>query len=274
MLSDRLAPWRALHCRLLCHTPCMLIDTHCHLDFPDFAADRAEVIKRARLAGVEQIVVPAINVDNFESVLELCSTSESFLPALGLHPCFQHEPVSAVRCLSIMLERHSVVAIGEIGLDFRPGHAEVEVQLALFEQQLKLAVKYGLPVLLHVVKAHDEVLKLLRQYRLARGGIVHAFSGSEQQAREYAKLGFKLGFGGAFTHQRSRKLQRLALELPLEWLVLETDAPDMPLEGYQGQRNEPARVAEVAQTLAELRGISLAQVAQQTCTNARAILSV
>lgn len=252
----------------------MLIDTHCHLDFSDFAADRNEVFSRAQSVGVEQIVVPAITVDNFEAVLELCSSSDALFPALGLHPCFQHDPAPALEYLSAMLASHSVVAVGEIGLDYRPGQPAAEAQLALFEQQLRLADDHGLPVLLHVVKAHDEVLKLLRQYRLARGGIVHAFSGSEQQAREYAKLGFKLGFGGAFTHQRARKLKRLATELPLEWLVLETDAPDMPLEGHQGQRNEPACVATVAQKLAQLRGLSLAQVAQQTCTNARTILNL
>lgn len=250
----------------------MLIDTHCHLDFPDFSVDRAAVIERARSEGVEQIVVPSVTVDNFQSVLDVCAGAPALFPALGLHPCFTHEPAAAIEQLAQMLTSHQPVAVGEIGLDFRPGQASAEMQVPLFEQQLALARAQDLPVLLHVVKAHDEVLKRLRQCQLPRGGIVHAFSGSEQQAREYAKLGFKLGFGGAFTHARARKLQRLAAELPLEWLVLETDAPDMPLAGYQGERNEPARVAEVAQQLASLRGVSLAQVAEQTCANARQIL--
>lgn len=252
----------------------MLIDTHCHLDFPDFEADRAAVIARARFAGVEQIVVPAITVDNFQRVIDLCASSSCFHPALGLHPCFSHDTDAALNTLAQALEVHQVVAIGEIGLDFRPGQRAPEMQLPLFEQQLKLACQHELPVLLHVVKAHDQVLKRLRHYRLLRGGIVHAFSGSEQQAKEYAKLGFKLGVGGAISYERAHKLRRLAAELPLEWLLLETDAPDMPLNGHQGERNEPAQAARVAELLAELRGISLAQVAEQTCANARALLAL
>ena len=252
----------------------MLIDTHCHLDFPDFDTDRAAVIARARAAGVERIVVPAITVHNFQRVLDLCASSFSLHPALGLHPCFEHRADTSLALLAQHLATDAVVAIGEIGLDFRPGQAAPDIQLPLFEQQLKLAHQHELPVLLHVVKAHDQVLKLLRLYRLRRGGIVHAFSGSEQQAREYAKLGFRLGFGGVLSYERAHKLRRLAVELPLAWLVLETDAPDMPLNGHQGERNEPAQAARVAGLLAELRGISLAQVAEQTCANARELLAL
>ncbi|GAA0695805.1 metal-dependent hydrolase [Marinobacterium maritimum] len=250
----------------------MLIDTHCHLDFPDFDADRAAVIARARSAGVEQIVVPAINVDNLQRVIDLCASSPCFHPALGLHPCFPHDTDAALNSLAQALEVNKVVAIGEIGLDFRPGQAEAEVQQPLFEQQLQLARKYDLPVLLHVVRAHDQVLKLLRRYQLPRAGIVHAFSGSEQQAREYAKLGFKLGFGGAISYDRAQKLRRLVLELPLEWLVLETDAPDMPLEQHRGQPNEPSRVAEVAQLIAALRGRPITEIAAITTATAQQLL--
>lgn len=250
----------------------MLIDTHCHLDFPVFDADRAAVIARARAVGVEQIVVPAIAVDNFHPVLDLCASDQHLHPALGLHPCFPHNTETGLSVLAEALDRSTVVAVGEIGLDFRPGQVAADAQLALFEQQLKLAKAYDLPALLHVVKGHDQVLKLLRRHQLTRGGIVHAFSGSEQQAREYAKLGFKLGFGGASSYQRARKLRRLAIELPLEWLVLETDAPDMPLELYRGQRNEPARVAEVAMLIAELRGLSLAEIANVTSLAAQQLL--
>lgn len=250
----------------------MLIDTHCHLDFDDFDADRQAVIARARRAGVGQIVVPAITVDNFQRVLALCTSSPRFYPALGLHPCFPHEIDSAIARLAQALDGHEVVAVGEIGLDFRSGQAAPEVQLPLFERQLQMAAEHDLPVLLHAVRAHDQVLKLLRRYRLERGGIVHAFSGSEQQAREYAKLGFKLGFGGALSYDRAHKLRRLAAELPLEWLVLETDAPDMPLAQYPGQPNEPSRVAEVAQLIAGLRGQSVAEIAEVTTATARQLL--
>lgn len=250
----------------------MLIDTHCHLDFPVFDADRSAVVARARAAGVERIIIPAITVDNFQRVLELGASSAAFYPALGLHPCFPHDADTALAMLDQALEQNSVVAVGEAGLDFRPGQADAEVQLPLLERQLQLARRHELPVLLHVVRAHDQVLQLLRRYRLPLAGIVHAFSGSEQQAREYARLGFKLGFGGAISYDRAHKLRRLAAELPLEWMVLETDAPDMPLARYRGQPNEPARVAEVAALLAQLRGQPVAEIIDVTAATAQRLL--
>lgn len=257
----------------------MLIDTICHLDFANFDPDRAAVIECAHVAGVEQIVVPSITVNNFEQVLDLCASDPSLYPALGLHPCFSHDIEHDLARLDEMLSlaAGAVVAVGEIGLDFRPeqlrsGQEGAAQQEQLLEAQLKLAKAHDLPVLLHAVKAHDRVLKLLRRQHLPRAGIVHAFSGSEQQAREYAKLGFKLGFGGAVTYERARKLRRLAAELPLEWLVLETDAPDMPLQGHRGKRNEPCRVAEVAAFIAQLRGMDDAEVSAVTTATASGLL--
>jgi TatD DNase family protein len=255
----------------------MLIDTHCHLDFPDFDSDRAAVIERARSVGVEPIVVPSITVDNFERVLELCATDSQLYPALGLHPCFSHNPELDLDRLDKMLSQAKgrVVAVGEIGLDLRPEYASPEqlrVQEQLFKAQLQLAKAHQLPVLIHAVKAHDQVLKWLRQYQLPRAGIIHAFSGSEQQAREYAKLGFKLGFGGAVTYERARKLRRLAAELPLEWQVLETDAPDMPLQDYRDKPNEPCRVADVAECVAQLREVETAEVTAATSATASRLL--
>ncbi|MBA4502824.1 TatD family hydrolase [Marinobacterium marinum] len=250
----------------------MLIDTHCHLDFPVFAADRPGVLARARLAGVQRMVVPAVDVDNFQSVLALCAEASDLYPALGLHPCFSHDAEPDLATLTAALVAHPVVAIGEAGLDYRPGQMAADRQRALLERQLQLACRHELPLLLHVVKAHDQVLALLRRYRPERGGIIHAFSGSEQQARAYATLGFKLGIGGIITHTRARKQRRLAAELPLEWLVLETDAPDMPLADYRDLPNEPARVAEVAAVLAELRGLSVAEVIRVTGSTAQQLL--
>lgn len=257
----------------------MLIDTHCHLDFPDFDPDREAVIRRARSAGVSRIVVPSITVDNLDRVLQLCGTDSQLYPALGLHPCFKHDPENDLNLLDEALSRAqgNVVAVGEIGMDFRPAYTSPEqlrAQERVFEGQLQLARTHALPVLIHAVKAHDQVLKRLRQYALPRGGIVHAFSGSEQQAGEYAKLGFKLGFGGALTHARAHRLHRLAETLPLEWLVLETDAPDMPLQGHRSERNEPCRVADVAAFIAELRGIDTAEVSAATTAVASGLLQL
>ncbi len=253
-----------------------LIDTHCHLDFPVFDGWRDKALSDAKAANVKQIVVPGVVAKDWAGLLGLCREQETALkPVLGLHPCFlyQHREQDLEE-LERLLACGGAIAVGEIGLDFFIPEPDVEGQLYFFESQLKLAADYKLPVLLHVRKAHDQVLKLLRRYRLPRGGIVHAFSGSEQQAEHYLTLGFKLGLGGSLTYERAKKLRRLAQTLPLASFVLETDAPDIPLSDYRDQPNEPCRVLEVAQVLAELRGISLDQVAEQTTATAKALLDL
>ena len=172
------------------------------------------------------------------------------------------------------LSSGGVCAVGEIGLDLFIADANFEKQLFFFQAQLDLAAQFSLPVLLHVRKAHDQVLKQLRQCKLSSGGIVHAFSGSEQHAQQYLALGFKLGLGGTVTYERAKKLRRIVTELPLDSFVLETDAPDMPLSGYQGEPNRPARVREVAQVIAELKGCSLQEVACATSLQASKLLDL
>lgn len=256
----------------------MLIDTHCHLDFPVFDGVREQLVARARQAGVGGIVVPGVSAQHWPRLLRLCAAPSEgvpLYPALGLHPCFMAAHQQAdLEQLQQLVHRHRdrLVAIGEIGLDFQIEDADRQAQIELLGAQLRIARAAQLPVLLHVRKAHDQVLKLLRQLRLPRGGIVHAFSGSEQQARQYAQLGFKLGFGGAISYARATRLRRLAGELPLAWLVLETDAPDMPLSAWRGEPNCPQRVAEVAQIIADLRRQPLARVAQTTTDTALRLL--
>ncbi|MBR9882361.1 MAG: TatD family hydrolase [Oceanospirillales bacterium] len=258
----------------------MLIDSHCHLDFPVFDANREQVLRRAVDAAVTAIVVPGVTARDWSRVLDLCTRERQdirLFPALGLHPCFmsvyEADQLEALAQL-IAQQRSSVVAVGEIGLDFQLEQFDAQAQLDLFEAQLAIARDFELPVLLHVRKAHDQVLKLLRRYRLVRGGIVHAFSGSEQQAREYAKLGFKLGFGGAISYSRATKLRRLAAQLPLEWIVLETDAPDMPLSQWRDQPNEPRHVADVAGIIAGLRGEAVHQIIEVTGSSATELLGL
>ncbi|GGC08200.1 metal-dependent hydrolase [Marinobacterium zhoushanense] len=258
----------------------MLIDTHCHLDFPIFDSWRDQALRQACIASIGAIVVPGVTARHWVRVLDLtCGNSSAvrLYPALGLHPCFmsEHRPEHLDQLRTTVVEhRDRLVAIGEIGLDFQLEHYDARAQTELLQAQLLIAREAALPVLLHVRKAHDQVLKLLRQLRLPRAGIVHAFSGSEQQAREYAKLGFKLGFGGAISYPRATKLRRLAAELPLEWLVLETDAPDMPLSRWRDEPNQPLRVVEVAHIIAELRATTVEQVAQQTSATARKLLQL
>ncbi|ODC03293.1 hypothetical protein BFW38_06770 [Terasakiispira papahanaumokuakeensis] len=234
-----------------------MIDAHCHLDFPVFDADRSAMLERARQAGVKGFVVPGVTQSTWARTLSVCQSYPDLFPCLGLHPYFLEEhSVAQLALLENMLKAHpEVVAIGEIGVDFWASNANSDLQWHLLDAQLLLAQQYRLPVVLHVRKGHDQVLKRLRQRSLPCGGLIHAFSGSLQQAQAYWSLGFHLGIGGAVTYDRAQKLRRVVQQLPLESILLETDSPDMPLSGYQGQRNEPARLALVLSVVAQLRGM-------------------
>lgn len=249
-----------------------LIDSHCHLDFSEFDLCRDDVLQRAWRSGVSAIVVPGVQEKYWSRLLALTSSDSRLHPALGLHPIFLDEHASHhLDELDGLLAEGKACAVGEIGLDLYLPNSDLNAQLAFFLPQLELAQRYDLPVILHVRKAHDQVLKALRRHALSRGGIVHAFSGSEQQARHFLDLGFKLGVGGTITYPRARKIRRMVVDLPLDAFVLETDAPDMPLSGYQGVLNEPVRILEVAKVMAELRGCSLEEVAAVTNDNSLAI---
>lgn len=249
------------------------IDSHCHLDFSEFDLSRKEILLQARIAGVSDIVVPGVIADRWQDLLSLIKSDHNLHAALGLHPCFMAKHTQAdLELLETLLATEKVCAVGEIGLDLFISEANLDQQLLYLNEQLALAKKFNLPVLLHVRKAHDQMLKRLRLIQLERSGIVHAFSGSEQQARQYLDLGFKLGIGGTVTYERAKKLRRLVCELPLESFVLETDAPDMPLAGYQGEINLPANVAKVAGVIAELRQIALEEVAAITTQQSKNLL--
>lgn len=270
------------------------VDTHCHLDAPEFDADRDEVIARARAAGVRMQVVPAVMPSTFESAREAARRCLGAY-ALGIHPLYVHQvPEDATLQLAQALQRWQddprLVAVGEIGIDhFVPGlqdEASRALQERIYVAQLELAARHQLPVILHVRRSADGLLKHLRRLRDAGrpvpGGIAHAFNGSEQQALAFIELGFKLGFGGAMTFERALQIRRLAAELPAQAIVLETDAPDIPPhwlyrtaeQRSQGlvSRNEPAELPRIAQTLADLRGWSLPEARRITAANALAAL--
>lgn len=250
-----------------------LIDTHCHLDAPEFDRCRDRVVADALAAGVDQLVIPAIAADTFDAVAGL-GRRYGCLIAFGLHPlyCDRHQDAHLAQ-LDRMLSQRTAVAVGEIGLDAWHGEDGLPRQEALLIEQLKLARRHDLPVLLHLRHAQDRVLKYLRRYPVA-GGIAHAFNGSAQQAEEFIRLGFKLGFGGAMSFTGSRRIRRLAAALPLDALVLETDAPDIRPSWAQHQPNQPANVARFAEILAELRGLDLAEVTRRTRDNALAALGL
>ena len=246
----------------------MLIDTHCHLDVADFDLDRDQVLAQARAAGVSRILVPAIQAAGWPGLISLCQREVGLFPALGLHPVFleKHQTKDLIE-LERLIATVQPVAIGEIGLDYFLPDLDRARQQYLFEEQLKLAAHADLPVVLHVRKAHDQVIGCLRRIRI-RGGIAHAFSGSIQQAHQYLDLGFKLGFGGMLTFARSSRLRALAQALPLDALVLETDAPDLTVAAHQGERNSPAYLPDVLFALAQVRGQDPEFLAAQTSNNA------
>lgn len=231
-----------------------LVDSHCHLDFPDFNTDLIEVLNRARQNGVQHMLVPGVGVDNWSAVLKLAKLHKGVYPALGIHPYFLADfDMSHIQILEDYLATEkSIVAVGEFGLDKMVNYP-FEQQLHICKQQLLLAKRYDLPVILHCRKAHNELIQLLQQVGLSRGGVIHGFSGSTQLGMQYIKLGFKLGIGGVITYPRAAKTRKAVSELPLSSLLLETDSPDMPIMGYQGERNEPANIKKVLYSLAELR---------------------
>ena len=249
-----------------------LIDSHCHLDFEIFDPDRVEIINRCQQLGVAEIIVPGVSADTWDRLLTVCLQSTMLHPALGMHPMFmdQHQ-AKDISQLDEYVAKHKPVAIGEIGLDFYIAEHDKQSQTVLFEQQLEIATKYELPVILHVRKAHDQVLTLLKKHQITRG-IVHAFSGSEQQANNYIKQGFLLGIGGAITHKRATRLRKLFSSLALSNIVLETDAPDMPLANMTNTRNSPENIPKIVATLAELRAESQEQIADISSQNVRQLL--
>ena len=263
----------------------MWIDTHCHLDATEFDADRSAVIERAVRAGVTRIVLPAVQPANFDAVRGLANAHD-FAYALGVHPLYVERAgptaLAALRAaLTAQRDDARLVAVGEIGLDFFVVGLDAELQLHFYFEQLKLAQEFDLPVILHVRRSADGLLKQLRRMAV-RGGVAHAFNGSEQQARAFIELGFKLGFGGALTFERALQIRRLAATLPLDGLVLETDAPDIPPQWLyrtvaqraagEVARNEPGELPRLAGVLAELRGIPLHELAEATWANAVAAL--
>ena len=246
----------------------MLIDSHCHLDALEFSDEQDAIIKNALHHGVEKIIIPAVNRKSFDDVIELRKKFPNCFYALGFHPMYIHDMKDGdMDTLKSYLKTYEPVAVGEIGLDFFVTKDNKTIQEEIFVAQLKLANAFDLPVIMHVRHAIDDVLKNLRRYPV-KGGIAHAFNGSMQQAEAFIEMGFKLGFGGAMTYTRAIHIQALAKSLPIESIVLETDAPDIPPSwlGHQG-RNTPGELHQIATFFAELRGMNLTSVIETSHQN-------
>ncbi|MFJ4087249.1 TatD family hydrolase [Pseudomonas psychrophila] len=250
-----------------------LIDSHTHLDFPDFDADRPQVLARSRALGVKQMVVLGVYQSNWQRLWDLVQTDSQLYAAFGLHPVYldDHRPEHVIELgqwLSRLAQHPQVCAVGEIGLDYFLPELDRDGQQQLFEAQLQLAADFQLPALLHVRRSHAQVIATLKRIRLKRGGIIHAFAGSREEAREYIKLGFKLGLGGAATWPQALRLRKVMVDLPLEAIVLETDSPDMAPAMYPNQRNSPEHLPDICQALAEVMGVSPERLAEATTANA------
>lgn len=249
-----------------------LIDTHTHLDFDPFDADRSEVLARCASLGVERILVLGVHQANWERVWQMALAEPSVYAALGMHPVFlQDHRAEHVDALRSWLERlrgeGKLCAIGEIGLDYYIENPDKERQQSLLDAQLDLANEFELPVLLHIRRAHAQMIATLKRHSLKRTGIAHAFSGSWEEAREYIKLGYKLGLGGAGTWPQAHRMHRVLKQLPLDSIVLETDAPDITPYSHAGQRNSPEFLPDICRELATLRGISPEELTEASYRN-------
>jgi TatD DNase family protein len=245
-----------------------LVDSHCHLDAAEFDTDRDAVIARARDAGVARQIVPAVDAAGWPKLRDIGSRDAGLFPAYGLHPMYldahdrEHLPL-----LREWIERERPVAVGECGLDYFIEGLDRDAQSHYFDGQLRLAREFELPVIVHARRAVGAVIAAIRRVGKLRG-VVHSYSGSIEQAQQLWELGFLVGLGGPVTYDRANRLRKLAATMPLEYLLLETDAPDQPDAGIRGQRNEPARLADVLAVIAQLRGEEAAAIAAATTANA------
>lgn len=249
-----------------------LIDTHCHFDEPDFDDDRSLLADKIQQAGVTGLIFPAISAQHWPRLRDICATSPHFYATYGLHPVYlaEHTPQD-LAALPHWLAQERPVAVGECGLDFFLPQLDIQQQEDLFIAHLKLAREFDLPLIIHARRSLDCVLKHIRRFSGKNSGVkgvIHSFAGSQQQADMLIKLGFYLGVGGTSTYPRAQRLRTILANVPLEVLLLETDAPDQPDSAWRGKRNDPTRLPVIAQTLAELRGESLEQIAEVTTANA------
>ena len=239
-----------------------LIDSHCHLNHPNLAIHLDKVLTDAKKTGVVGYIIPGVIAAQWKDILRLGSTREGRYCALGLHPLFLKEHSNRdLNALEELCAQNQLVAIGEIGLDFYHGRDKQKEQQLLFEQQLDIANRTGLPIILHVRKGHDEVLATLRRKHFMNGGSVHAFNGSLQQAKQYIELNFVIGVGGAITYERAKKIRVMIREVPANSIILETDSPDMLVSGKNTGPNLPQYLPEVLHELALLKQIPPKQLA-------------
>ncbi|MEZ8101339.1 TatD family hydrolase [Vibrio bivalvicida] len=253
-----------------------LFDTHCHLDFDAFKPNLAAQIKLANQVGVERFVIPSIGPSNWNRLEQLAAQYSSIYYAVGIHPYFVDIDSHIYQeQLDELLSQNNekCVAVGECGLDAMV-KVDSQIQERVFIQQLELAQSHQLPIILHARKTHNRLLQLLKQYGFSQGGVLHGFSGSYQQAMQFVELGFYIGVGGVITCPRAKKTRQAVCQLPLECILLETDSPDMPLYGYQGNSNHPQMLAQILSCLALLKGIPEQTIAESVWKNSHSVFGL
>lgn len=251
-----------------------LIDTHCHLDDNIFDSDRDDIINNCSLLGINKIILPATRAKCWDKTIQVSQNHQEIYLTLGLHPIFINEhKTEDLERLKTLIASHKPVAVGEIGLDFFIKNTDKKKQTDFFIQQLAIAQEFKLPVILHVRKAHDDILKLLNEFTIP-GGSCHAFNGTLNQANRYIELGFKLGFGGTMTYPNARKIHQLAKDIAIQHIILETDAPDMTGHAHKGERNSPEYLVDALNSLAAIKSMDVETVADQTTKNAEALFNI
>lgn len=262
----------------------VLMDSHCHFDFSPFDGRRNELWALCRANNIEHLLIPGVHPDQWLVSYDLTKTLIGVKCSAGIHPwwidklndkdlCDKGLSLSVLSCLEKTLQQENCVAIGECGLD-KVITINFELQQTIFEQHIQYACESGLPLIIHVGKTQNETLRLLSRYKPAGGGVIHGFTGSLDLAKQYWALGFYLGVGGSITYSRANKTRQALSQMPLESLLLETDAPDMPLNGFQGEPNSPLKIVNIAKALAKLRDEPLENIAQQTTKNARQLFNL
>lgn len=270
-------------------TDCRYIDSHCHFDFIEFNADRASLWQACNAKGITHLLIPGVTPDQWQTAAQLCAQYSGLFYAAGLHPHWIEQQswfkpdndnllddvIREKIATSIQQEFSPAanvnaaycLAVGECGLD-KMISTSVELQQQLLVIHIEVANQLQKPLIIHCVKAHNELIAVLKKHKPKWGGVIHAFSGSYEIAQEYVGLRFYLGVGGTITYERAQKTRTAVTKIPLDWLVLETDAPDMPLQGKQGQRNSPEYIPQIAEVLADLRGVTPQEIAEATSRNA------
>lgn len=253
-----------------------LFDTHCHLDFDSFSADFRQHIESAQQHGVERFILPAIGPSNWQKLIALSQQYSALYYALGIHPLFiDQQSQHSFTELRLLLEQHQslCVAVGECGLDAMID-VDMELQERIFVQQVDIANEFKLPLILHSRKTHNRLLQILKQKQFELGGVLHGFSGSYQQAMQFVERGFYIGVGGVITYPRANKTRQAIAQLAVENLVLETDAPDMPLNGHQGKANHPKMIGEILSCLASLKGLPEQTIAEIVWKNSNSAFDI